>query len=315
MGAPVDTLYTPPLWAVVGQTASGKSRVALALARAAGGEIISCDSVQIYRRFDIGSAKPSAAERAAVPHHLIDVAAPDEAFDAARYVALATEAAAAVRARGRVPILCGGTGLYLRALRYGLITDVESDPAMRRKLASAEAQEPGSLYRRLAALDPTTAARTEPNNLVHVTRALEICLLTGEPASVVRARHGFRREQVPMRVVDLVWDPRALRARIDARVQAMLAAGLVDEVEALLADGVPHDCKPMQAVGYREVVAALRGALPRAELYDRIARSTWAYARRQRTWLRREPGLQACRVWGPGPDVAAIHALLTASNA
>ncbi|HET6343365.1 MAG TPA: isopentenyl transferase family protein, partial [Myxococcota bacterium] len=129
MGAPVDTLYTPPLWAVVGQTASGKSAVALALARAVGGEIISCDSVQIYRGFDIGAAKPSAAERAAVPHHLIDVAAPGEPFDAARYVSLATEAVADVRRRGRVPILCGGTGLYLRALRYGLIADVESDPA------------------------------------------------------------------------------------------------------------------------------------------------------------------------------------------
>jgi tRNA dimethylallyltransferase len=274
--------------AIVGPTASGKSSVALALAERHGAEILSCDSVQVYRGFVIGCAKPSASERARVPHHLIDLVDWREEFDAQRYCTLALEAMTAVRDRGHAPILCGGTGLYLRALRYGLIDAPERDVALRQRLYAEEEAEPGVLYLRLTALDPATAQRTEPKNLVHVVRALEIHATTGELPSALRARHGFNAERVPMHVVAVDWPRERLRARIAERVTAMLDGGLVDEVRALRAEGVPSDCRPMRAVGYREVVAMLAGALPAESLHRTIAQATWEYARRQYTWLRRE---------------------------
>lgn len=283
----------PKLLAIVGATASGKSEVALQVAERTGAEILSCDSVQVYRDFSIGCAKPTLEERARVRHHLIDVVAWDEPFDAQRYCELSL----AVMADTRV-VLCGGTGLYLRALRYGLIDAPERDDALRERLYAEEAAEPGVLYRRLEVLDPASSQTIEPKNLVHIVRALEIHASTGELPSVLKKRHGFQSERVPMHIVAIDWPRPVLRERINARVAAMLARGLVDEVRGLLAAGVPESARPMRAVGYREVCDMLRGELPHAELGPRIAQNTWEYARRQYTWLRREKGV----IWRPVTD-------------
>ncbi len=282
--------------AVVGPTASGKSSVAMRIAMQHGADILSCDSVQVYRGFAIGCAKPTSEEQAQVRHHLIDVVAWNEEFDAQRYCGLATEAIAAVRQSGRRAILCGGTGLYLRALRYGLIDAPERDLALRERLYAEEKARPGVLYDRLQALDPVSARRTEPNNLVHVVRALEIHATTGELPSALRAKHGFNEERVPMQIVAIDWPRDELRRRIGARVDLMIEQGLVDEVRHLRAEGVPSTCRPMRAVGYREVCAMLDGTMPAEELPRRITQATWEYARRQYTWLRREKGVTWLKV-------------------
>ncbi len=276
------------LLAVVGPTASGKSDVCLDLAARANGEIVSCDSVQVYRGFEIGCAKPSRAERSRVPHHLLDVVDWSEPFDANRYRHLAEDAIAGIRARGHVPIVCGGTGLYLRILRWGLVDTPAADPALRARLEAEEEAEPGSLYARLRRDDPESARRIEPHNRVHIIRALEIAELTGEPASVVRGRHGFRTEETPMLLAALRWPAELLRARVEARARLMLEQGLLAEVRALLAAGVPPEARPMASVGYREACEVVRGDMPEAGLAERISRSTWAYAKRQMTWLRKE---------------------------
>lgn len=277
----------PPLWAIVGPTAAGKSRLALALAERLGAEIISCDAVQVYRGCNIGSAKPTAQERARVPHHLVDCTEPGAPFDAKLFVAAAQQAIADIQGRGRVPLLCGGTGMYLRALRLGLI-DVPQDSALRAELEAADAQDTGSSLRRLAALDPQSAATIDNANPHYVRRALEITLLSGRPASAVRAEHAARAVKRPM---VLWWVDRTdedLRQRIDVRTRAMLQGGLVAEVEGLLRLGVPAACNALRSVGYREVVAMVQGHLPVTALTSAIRKSTWAYVRRQRIWLRRE---------------------------
>ena len=273
--------------AIVGPTGSGKSEVAVALCDS-DGEIISCDSVQIYRGFELGCAKPRTLERERVRHHLIDVANWNEPFDAARFRQLATAAVSDIAARGRRPILCGGTGLYLRVLRWGLVDAPASDPALRERLFARENAEPGSLFADLTRVDPVTALRTEPHNLVHIVRALEIFMLTGLPASDFRARHGFREEQLPMRVVALRWPRDMLRQRIRDRCENMIRGGLVDEVRRLLSQGVSERARPMLSVGYRETCDVVIGRQNLEGLAERIAASTWAYARRQMTWLRRE---------------------------
>lgn len=299
-----------PLVAIVGPTASGKSDVAMALAEAAPGEIVACDSVQIYRRFDIGSAKPTPEEQARVPHHLIDVANWDEDFDAQRYVTLARQAIDAIGGRGHLPIVCGGTGLYLRALRYGLVEVPKADQGLRDQLMAAEAAQPGALYARLQRVDPFGAQRMEPNNIVHIVRALEISLSTGEPASTVRIRHGFRAEAVPMRIIALQWPAPLLKERVVSRVARMVEGGLLDEVERLLSAGVSPACRAMRSLGYKEASEVLRGLAPRAGLEQRIAKGTWTYARRQRTWLRRERDVAFCDIQSVDEAVAAVRKIL-----
>jgi tRNA dimethylallyltransferase len=284
--------------AVVGATASGKSSVAMRLAEHHGADILSCDSVQVYRGFVIGCAKPSKAEQARVRHHLIDVVDWHEEFDAQRYCGLAMEAIASVRQSGRGMILCGGTGLYLRALRYGLIDAPERDLALRSRLYAEEKAQPGVLYDRLQALDPMSARRIEPKNLVHVVRALEIHATTGELPSALRAKHGFNEERVPMQVIAIDRPRDELRRCINERVNAMVAEGLIDEVRQLRAQGVPPTCRPMRAVGYREVCAMLDGTMSASELPRRMSQATWEYARRQYTWLRREKNVTWLKVDG-----------------
>lgn len=253
-----------------------------------GAEILSCDSVQVYRGFAIGCAKPTVEERGQVFHHLIDVVEWHELFDAAAYRRAARETLRVARAS---PVLVGGTGLYLRALRYGLIDTPPADASLRAALEARERDAPGSLYRELARVDPATAQVTEPLNLVRIVRALEIYRHTGDPPSQLRAAHRLRGEEVPMQVVALQWPRDVLRRRIQERAAQMLRAGLVEEVRALLAAGVAATCRPMQSVGYRQVIEGLAAGEGEAALAQAITKATWSYARRQMTWFKKEAGV------------------------
>ena len=281
-------VVSQPMIAVVGPTASGKSHLAMAIAKSMGGEIVSCDSVQVYHGFEIGCAKPSSVDRATVPHHLLDVARWDEPFDAARYRELARAAVKDIVARGARPILCGGTGLYLRALRWGLMEVPTADEKLRAQLNAEAGRDLGALVARLRAVDPDSADSIDTRNPVRVIRALEIYELTGQPASVLRQAHGFKTEDLPMRVIVLRWPNDLLRQRIEERAQTMMREGFLEEVEGLLRIGVDPQARPMRSVGYKEAVAVVLGEAPRSGLVERVVQSTWAYARRQRTWFRGE---------------------------
>jgi tRNA dimethylallyltransferase len=283
---------TPHL-ALVGPTASGKSALAFALARELGDvEIVSLDSMQVYRGMDIGTAKPTEAERAAVAHHLIDVADPGEDWSVARTQAGAREALRSIEARGRRALLVGGTGLYVRSVIDDLRIPGE-DPARRAELEAATDEVEGlrHAYRELEALDPVAAARIEPLNRRRIVRALEVIHLTGQPfSSFGPGVDHFGPPAVAVHMI-AVWQPRAVHAkRIADRVATMLAAGLVDEVRALaqLPSGLSRSAE--QAIGYREVFAYLRGEVPTLEVAsDLVVRRTRAFARRQRMWFRRDP--------------------------
>jgi tRNA dimethylallyltransferase len=279
-----------PLFVVVGPTASGKTEFAVELAVRLGGEIVSADSVQIYRHFDVGTGKPSGEERARAPHHLIDVLEPLEPMDVGRWVELAERAIEDVRRRGRVPIVCGGTFLWVRALLHGLVAAPPADASVRERhheLAASEGR--AALHARLAGVDPESARRLAPNDFVRVSRALEVHELTGEKLSAIQEQHGFRPKRHAARLVGLLRTAVELDERIGARVRSMLAAGFVDEVRELVAQGY-GEARPMGSVGYRQVRDALAaGTTSDTEaLAESIRRATRVFARRQRTWLRRE---------------------------
>ncbi len=268
---------------VAGPTASGKSALAMAIAEALGGEIISCDSVQLYRGFDIGSAKPTAAEQARIPHHLIDVVDCHEDFDARRYEVAAGAAIAAVAARGRLPVVVGGTGLYLRALwGESWHGDLPKDDALRKTLASLPLEE---LQQRLSGLDPERARALHPNDRFRISRAIEIATLSGGPVSQRQPPASSRRSSAYM--ILMTPDRAVLHQRIAERASLMLEQGLVQEVQGLLARGCSLTCKPMQSIGYREVVAHLQGDLPREKLAEAVTIATRQYAKRQDTWFRK----------------------------
>lgn len=296
-----DAADLPPVIAIAGPTAAGKSALALALyeqleAGGRGAELISVDSAQIYRGMDIGSAKPDAATRARVPHHLIDILDPAESYSAARFAAEAAVLIAAIRAYGRVPILVGGTFLYFRALFEGLSELPPADAPLRVKL-EAEALRDGAAaqHARLASLDPDIAARLHPNDAQRVQRALEIHALSGEPAS-----HWHARPKTPspvagtvVRIAVVPAQREELERRIVTRFRQMLAAGFVDEVSALRARGDLHlDLPSMRAVGYRQLWRYLDGDYDLAEAERLGIIATRQYAKRQLTWLRGDPGWQ-----------------------
>lgn len=278
-----------PLLVVVGPTASGKTSLATELALRHAGEIITADSVQVYRHFDIGSGKPTAAERAAVAHHLLDIADPRESFDAARFVEAASIRIREIRARGRLPIVCGGTFLWVRALIYGLAKAPPASAEIRARHQQIAAESGRAvLHAELTAVDPTSAARLSPNDLMRVSRALEVHELTGIPLSRWHADHGFRNALYRARLLGVRRSREELDARIVARVEAMWAAGWLAEVERLVELGF-RDTRPMGAVGYRQVLAALSNpAVDPSTLLPAIVRATRIFARRQRTWLREE---------------------------
>ncbi len=288
-----------PITAVVGPTAAGKTAWAIKRAEAAGGEIISIDSRQIYRGFVIGTGQPSEAEQGRVRHHLINLLDPAEIITAGRYVTLVQQALADIVGRGKEPILCGGSGLYLRALRLGLSGSAEADPELRQRVrAQIEAEGAEAAWARLAEADPDTAAGIDPRNLQRLSRALEILAATGRPPSDTRQwpSDGAARPvniegvgEVTFELVGLEWPREALYRRIDARVEAMLDADWLAEVEGLLASGVSADAQPMQGVGYRELTAVVRGSLALEEALPQIQQRTRNFARRQITWFKKEP--------------------------
>lgn len=280
----------PKVVVVLGPTATGKSALALELARSFRGEIISADSVQVYRLMDIGTAKPPPEVRREVPHHLIDVVWPDEDFSAGLFRRYAQEAISEIVARGKVPIVVGGTGLYIKALTEGLLEGVEGNPEVRRWLKE-EAERLGvrGLWERLREVDPESAAKVHLHDLYRILRALEIYYCTGIPASVLRGRHRFSERPYETLKIGL-WKPRdALYQRIDRRVEEMIKGGLRDEVEKLLELGYSPELKSMRSIGYRQMVEHLQGAYSLDEASRRVKRETRRFAKRQITWFKRDP--------------------------
>jgi tRNA dimethylallyltransferase len=279
------------LLVIVGPTASGKTELALRLAERFNGEIVGADSVQIYRGFDVGSGKPTADERRRAVHHLVDCADPAEPFDAQRFAELAELAVAEIRARDRVPIICGGTFLWVRALVRGLAPAPPADATIRAEHAAFVASEGrAALHERLAAVDPESAARLAPNDALRVSRALEVHALSGRTQSAWHADHGFRTERHKARLLGVARERDELDRRIALRTHAWLEQGWIDEVRGLVARG--HGAaRAMGSVGYRQIQEHLGGQIAGADLEAAIVRATRIFVRRQRTWLRDEPVL------------------------
>lgn len=274
---------------VVGQTASGKTELAIEVAERVGGEIVTADSVQIYEEFDLGSGKPSAEELARAPHHLVSTLDPMAPCDASRFVRLADAVIADVRGRGRVPIVCGGTFLWVKALVQGLApAPPASDAARERHRELVDREGRAALHAALAKVDPESAARLHPNDVVRVSRALEVFETSGTKMSDLHASHAFGEARYRAKLFAIRREPEELRARIERRVDAFLAAGWIDEVRGLLARG-RGSARAMGSVGYKEVAAHLRGEIAEADLRAAIVRATRLFARRQKTWLGHEP--------------------------
>lgn len=292
---------------LLGPTASGKSALAMRLAEVLPAEIVSIDSAQVYRGLDIGSAKPSRAERAQVPHHLIDIRDPSEPYSAAEFVHDAVAAVRAIRARGRLPLIVGGTMLYAHALRHGLARLPAADPAVRTRIeAEAAAHGWPELHSRLARLDPATAARLAPRDSQRIGRALEVIELTGRPMS----EQLTRADAAPLRLSTIALMPvarAALHARIAQRFDAMLEAGFLDEVRALHARGDLHAGLPaLRSVGYRQAWAHLDGQTDAAAFRDAGIAATRQLAKRQLTWLRSMPEAQSVDPWTTDPWPVAL---------
>ncbi len=284
-------MKSAPLLVIAGPTATGKTAAAIALAEKLGGELVGADSVQVYRGFDIGSAKPTATELGAIDHHLIDVIDPDGEIDAAAYANLADVAIEDIHARGRLPIVVGGTGLWIRALVRGLVDAPPVDPALRKRLeAEAEAQGTSALHARLAAVDPLTAEAVHPNDLLRIVRALEVYEQTGVAFGELRVEHALGEPRYRTAFVVLDMDREQHDAVVASRVQAMLDAGWIDEVRALRKRW-GDEVRPFGSVGYREVLAHVRDGVPLEETQRAIRKSTRTYARRQRTWFKGEAGV------------------------
>ena len=278
-----------PLIAGVGPTAAGKSALALRLAGELRGEIVSCDSLQVYRGLDIGSAKATPEERAAVPHHLLDVVDPDALFSAAEYARLARAAIADVDGRGRIPIVVGGTGLYLRALLFGLFEGPARDEAFRARLAAFAARRgAGRLHRLLARVDPESAARLAPADEVRGVRALEVLRATGRPLGAHHRGGASALEGFRVHVVGIAPPRDLLRAAVVRRTDEMFARGLLGEVRGLIDRGYAPDLRPLQAIGYRQAVEVVLGRRDEAEARRDIVAATMRYAKRQLTWFRHQ---------------------------
>ena len=292
-----------PLVTVLGPTGSGKSDLALRIAQDLDGEVVNCDSLQIYRYFDIGTAKLPVTDRRGIPHHLIDVVNPDEGFTAGEYARQAREIIADISARGRLPVIAGGTGFYLRALLDGLFPGPSRNEDLRARLATREQRRPGSVHRLLRRFDPETAGRIHPNDRPKVIRALEVCLVTRRPASELfregrNALTGYR----PLKLG--LWPDRdALYQRLDRRAAGMFDGGLIEEVQGILERGFPPGAKPFESHGYRQVLQLLRGELDRKEALFYTQRNTRHYAKRQMTWFRKESDVAWLKGFGDDPAV------------
>ena len=272
-----------------GPTAAGKTSFALSLAKDVDGEIVNADSMQVYREMDIGTAKPTKEERAAVPHHMLDVVYPDEPFNAALYRSMALSCIEDIVGRGKVPIVVGGTGLYIKTLRGGLLSCPEVDPELRARLAREyENLGPLQLHKRLEKIDPDMAKKIHPNDRIRVTRALEIYELTGSPPSELARGHGFSERPFDDILFCLYLDRPVLYERINCRSIKMIEEGLVEETRSLLDRGYSPELKPMQAIGYRHMVKYLLGQCDLETAISELQRDTRRYAKRQITWFRGE---------------------------
>ena len=274
---------------IAGPTASGKTALAVELAKELNGEVVSCDSMQVYRRMDIGTAKPTAEEMQGIVHHMLDVAEPDEDFSVSRYCCLASKIVDDIIARGKTAIIAGGTGLYMDSLIKGNDFAPFPSTGMREKLeAQADLEGMEAMLSQLNSIDPEAAARLHLADRKRIIRALEVYYETGETIT----QHNRKTQAIPPKYqplwLGLDFDPRAaLYDRIDRRVDIMLAAGLVEEIQALLASGIPAKCTAMQAIGYKEFVDALDGKISIEEAADQVRQSSRRYAKRQLTWFRR----------------------------
>ena len=282
---------------IAGPTASGKTALSIALAKELDGEVVSCDSMQVYRRMNIGTAKPTPEETAGIPHHMLDVAEPDEDFSVSRYCEMATPIVDNILARGKTAIIVGGTGLYMDALIRGNSFAPYPSTGMRKKLeAQAEKDGMEAMLKLLASIDPDSAARLPVADRKRIIRALEVYYETGETITA----HNLKTQQIPPRY-NPVWfaledaDRATLYHRIDRRVEQMLEQGLLDEIRALLADGIPEKCTAMQAIGYKEFVDALQGRSSLETATALVQQSSRQYAKRQLTWFRRNKAIHWLR--------------------
>jgi tRNA dimethylallyltransferase len=291
-----------PLVAIVGPTASGKSELALRVAEVFSGEIVNCDALQLYRGFDIGTAKTPAAARRGIPHHLLDVLDPQMSFSAGDYARAAREIIAGVSSRGHLPLVVGGTGFYLRALLDGLPALPGRDESLRERMSGREQRRPGALHRLLSRLEPSAAARIHPRDVQKTTRALEIRLLTQTalPApSTASPLEGFR-----LLLIGLAPDRSLLADAIAARTRQIFAAGLIGEVRELLEKGLSGDEKPFESLGYKQAVAHLRGQISMKQALESTEIETRQYAKRQLTWFRRDPRVTWFTGFGSNPAIA-----------
>ena len=277
----------PSIVVICGPTGIGKTTTAILLAEAYGGEIVSADSMQIYRFMEIGTAKPTPAEQARIPHHMIDIIAPEDPFDAAQYEKMARGIIRALHERGKLPIIAGGTGFYIKALTSGLFDTVSIDATVRQQLRKEAATlGPEVLYKRLSVIDPVSAEKLHPNDTYRIVRALEVFETTGSPISSHHRRHQFREHPFRQIKIGIAMDRDALYARIDARVVTMLREGLLDEVRKLLDKGYAPSLKSMQSIGYRHMVAFIQGRLTWEEAVRTLKRDTRRYAKRQLAWFK-----------------------------
>jgi tRNA dimethylallyltransferase len=295
----------PKLVIVLGPTAVGKSDVVLELAAELGGEIINADSQQVYRQMDIGTAKPSREQRNSIRHHVIDVVNPDQQFNVAMFRQLATASVNDIRTRRRQTLVCGGTGLYIKALTHGLFVGPAQDPAMRTAL-DAKAQEQGLsvLYEQLQRVDPSAGSWIHPNDRQRIIRALEIYQLTGKPLSAWQQDHGFSESPFETLKIGLCRERPVLYDRIDQRCDRMIETGLIDEVKGLLDNGYSFALKPLQSVGYKHVGCFLDGRMALQEAVSLMKRDTRRLAKRQLSWFRSDPECALEIRFGAARDIA-----------
>ena len=277
----------PKLVIILGPTAVGKSELTLRLAAALDGEIINADSQQVYRYLDIGTGKPSKVERQRVPHHLIDIVNPDEEFNAGLFRRLAAQCITAIQARQRHPLVCGGSGLYLKALSMGLFEGPGQDPGLRRALeAQVESAGLAPLYHRLMQTDPAIAATIHPNDRQRVIRALEVFQLTGKPLSVWQNEHAFQERPFEVLKIGLLRERDELYGLINRRSERMIEEGLLEEVRGLTARGYGLTLKPLRSIGYRQMGQVLRGVQALLPAIEEMKQETRRLAKRQLTWFR-----------------------------
>jgi len=299
---PHDGVY--PLVVILGPTASGKSDLALSTAGRFGGEVINFDAVQVYRGFEIGTAKTPPEQRRGIPHHLIDNAGPAEIFTAGDYARRARAVVAEVRSRGRLPVMAGGTGFYLRAALEGLFSGPQRDENLRRRLSARAEQKPaGHLHRVLARLDPVSAARIHRNDTPKIIRAIEVRLRARSPMSALWEQGRAPLEGFAVIRVGLNPARELLRERIAARSARMFSGGLLEEVRQLLDRGVPREARAFGSLGYRQALEHMQGLLTLEQAMEETARLTRRYAKRQMTWFRREPGVNWFSGFGDDPTI------------